>query len=62
MTVGVVDVFEVIEIDENHRHGGLVPERPPDLAEQEVVEVATVEKAGEPVGDGQGLEARVGFA
>ena len=46
---GVVDVLEIIEVDEQHGPGGAIPSRALGLPGQFVLEVTSIEQAGEKI-------------
>ncbi len=50
MSEGVVDVFEVVEVDEEHRRHTVASLRPAQRAGESLVEDGAVREAGERVG------------
>jgi hypothetical protein len=60
VAVGVVDLLEVIDVDEDERQRRLSLRRVVELGRQTVLEVFAVERAREPVANGRIVEASEG--
>ena len=62
MTIGIIIVLEIIDIDHEQAEEMRVPPRPPELLSQELTEMAIVIEASEPVNYGQGAIELLGLS